>query len=146
MPAETRTTLGLGLVLVTAILLALLEPGISTAAPSLPAHRRSVTAGLDCSACHTTDGWKGVSVASGQTGFDHSRTGFPLTQRHASVPCAGCHNAGRQITRQCAGCHQDSHGGQLGAGCDGCHSAEGVRVHEHRLPAGGTVTLRAIPG
>jgi hypothetical protein len=146
---STRATWGLCVLLVAAALLALFEPGLSAAAPTaLPTHRRSVTAGLDCNACHTTDGWKGVAVAPGQTGFDHSRTGFPLSQRHSNVPCTGCHNSERQITRQCAGCHEDAHGGQLGAGCDGCHSAATwfqteafARHRQTRLPLTGMHAL-----
>jgi hypothetical protein len=146
---EARASVWFSALLVAATLVALLEPGLSAAAPAAPrAHRRSVTAGLDCSACHTTEGWKGVALASGQTGFDHSRTGFPLSQRHASVPCTGCHNSERPITRQCAGCHQDAHGGQLGAGCDGCHSAATwfqteafARHRQTRLPLTGMHAL-----
>ncbi len=149
MEHEARIGWGLCGVLVLAAALALFNPRLSSAAPAtLPAHRSAVTAGLDCSACHTTTSWKGVSVASGQTGFDHSRTGFPLTQRHNSVPCAGCHNSQRQITRQCAGCHEDAHAGQLGAGCDGCHSATSwfqteafARHRQTRLPLTGMHAL-----
>ena len=65
----------------------------SAASPApLRQHRSSVTEGMDCSACHTPDSWKSVSQSSSRSGFDHARTGFPLTQRHASVPCAGCHS------------------------------------------------------
>jgi hypothetical protein len=146
---EARASVWFSALLAVAMLVALLEPGLSAAAPAAPrAHRRSVTAGLDCSACHTTEGWKGVALASGQTGFDHSRTGFPLSQRHTSVPCTGCHNSERPITRQCAGCHQDAHGGQLGAGCDGCHSAATwfqteafARHRQTRLPLTGMHAL-----
>lgn len=145
---EARASTVFCALLAAATLLALLDPGLSAAAPTARAHRRSVTAGLDCSACHTTDGWKSVALTSGQTGFDHSRTGFPLSQRHSSVPCTGCHDSQRQITRQCAGCHQDAHGGQLGAGCDGCHSAATwyqteafARHRQTRLPLTGMHAL-----
>ena len=145
-----RTTLVLCLSLAAAALLALLEPGLGSAAPARRlGHRASVTAGLDCSACHTTDTWKQITAAtSGKSGFDHSKTGFPLTQRHASVPCTGCHNSERQITRQCAGCHQDAHAGQLGAGCDSCHSSGSwyqteafARHRQTRLPLTGMHAL-----
>lgn len=149
MEREARIGWGLCAMLVLAAALALFNPRLSSAAPAkLPAHRSAVTAGLDCSACHTTKSWKGVSAASGQTGFDHSRTGFPLTQRHNGVPCAGCHDSRRPITRQCAGCHQDAHAGQLGAGCDGCHSATSwfqteafARHRQTRLPLTGMHAL-----
>jgi hypothetical protein len=148
MTRPARNTLWLSLSLVLGALLALIEPALSAAAPTQRLmHRASVTAGLDCSACHSTDGWKQVAM-SGQSGFDHSRTGFPLTQRHNGAPCTTCHNAERPLTRQCAGCHQDAHGGQLGAGCDGCHSAGGwfqtesfARHRQTRLPLTGMHAL-----
>jgi hypothetical protein len=37
-----------------------------------------------CETCHTFDSWLGAK-------FDHSTTGFPLTNGHANVPCASCH-------------------------------------------------------
>ena len=37
-----------------------------------------------CSTCHTVNGWTGAP-------FDHSVTGFPLTNGHASVACTSCH-------------------------------------------------------
>jgi hypothetical protein len=38
----------------------------------------------NCANCHTTKGWDSAS-------FDHSSTGFLLTNGHANVPCASCH-------------------------------------------------------
>jgi hypothetical protein len=115
---RARCLLPLALPLALALALALPEQGLAA-----PGHRASVTQGIACSACHTPESWKSVVASSGGSGFDHSRTGFPLTQRHRQVPCAGCHSSDRRITRECAGCHQDAHQGQLGAACDGCHSA-----------------------
>jgi len=51
---------------------------------SVPNH---VTAGFpmsQCSTCHNTTSWASAA-------FDHSTTGFPLTNAHASVQCAQCH-------------------------------------------------------
>src|SRR5271165_5651899 len=42
-------------------------------------------AASNCANCHTTAGWNTAAA------FDHSTTGFPLTQLHAQVPCASCH-------------------------------------------------------
>ena len=134
-------TLAVGLAL--ASLLALLAPGSSQAAPARTRHQ-SITQGMDCNACHTTGGWKTLHAARGSQAFDHSRTGFPLTQRHTSVSCMSCHGGERAITRQCAGCHEDVHAGQLGPSCDGCHSAASwtqtdafVRHRRTRLPLTG---------
>lgn len=147
MGAGRRLPLLLWLALGTAIAAGVAAPQSGRAAPA-PRHRASVTEGLDCGACHTPDGWKGLSTASGSSGFDHNRTGFPLRQRHANVPCAGCHRSERALTRQCDGCHRDAHGGQLGAGCDGCHSAASwyqtaafARHRQTRLPLTGMHAL-----
>ena len=38
----------------------------------------------NCAQCHSTTSWTNVI-------FNHSATGFPLTNSHANVPCASCH-------------------------------------------------------
>ncbi len=149
MTGLTRSRWFFALTLGVAAALGFAAPGLGVAAPKpLPAHRGSVTEGLDCSACHTPASWKTVGAASGQSGFDHSRTGFPLTQRHVTVPCAGCHRSDQQITRQCSGCHADAHLGELGASCDNCHSAATwyqteafARHRQTRLPLTGMHAL-----
>lgn len=141
-PGRTLSLLcAVGLAL--ACLLGVLAPRSSLAAPGRTRHQ-SITQGMDCSACHTTGGWKTLRATTGGQAFDHSRTGFPLTQRHASVSCMSCHGGERAITRDCAGCHQDVHAGQLGPSCDGCHSAASwfqtdafVRHRRTRLPLTG---------
>jgi hypothetical protein len=151
-PVRAPLVLCLALGLVTVLGLGFPELGRAApqaaAAPAAQPHRGSVTEGLDCGACHSPDGWKSVSGASNGSGFDHSRTGFPLTQRHVNVPCAGCHRSDRTITRQCSGCHQDAHAGQLGAACDGCHSSASwyqtaafARHRQTRLPLTGMHAL-----
>jgi hypothetical protein len=83
-----------------------------------------------CQACHTAQTWRNP------TGFDHSKTDFPLTGAHRSVTCAECHmataGAGKgsafgNAPKNCEGCHQDAHGGQfVSAGgqttCASCHA------------------------
>jgi hypothetical protein len=82
----------------------------------------SITEGLDCSACHTTAGWA-MGTGTGGRGFDHARTGFPLTGVHRMASCTDCHQAGLETRRDCASCHEDEHQGRLGRGCDRCHSS-----------------------
>jgi hypothetical protein len=135
----------LALAITLAALVALAEPGSGSMSP----HPESITQGLDCSACHTTSGWDLLGGApSGQSGFDHSRTGFPLTGRHRNAACTDCHNGKRKVTRDCAGCHRDSHRQRLGQACDSCHSAQSwhsVRAIERhrrtRLPLTGMHAL-----
>ena len=63
-----------------------------------------VFAAANCTNCHNTTSWTTVT-------FDHSSTGFPLSNGHANVPCAQCHtnnNYNLQIApTNCgnAGCH-----------------------------------------
>ena len=69
----------------------------------------SLTAELDCSACHTPRGFRGLSQDADGSGFDHDRTGFPLRARHKQTACTRCHVPGQQIGRECNLCHQDAH-------------------------------------
>jgi hypothetical protein len=106
--------------------------------PSAPAPARGaaapggadITAALACSACHTTSGWKTqAGGGTGEGGFDHSKTGFPLTGLHTSVACVSCHLPKRPTpSRECSSCHADFHRGRLSQSCDKCHSAVGWKV------------------
>jgi hypothetical protein len=51
-----------------------------------PVHRTAGTQFMaaNCAVCHNTISWTTAS-------FDHSATGFPLTNGHANVPCVSCH-------------------------------------------------------
>jgi len=90
-----------------------------------------------CSACHQPDSWTALRQRGG---FDHARTGMPLTGAHASASCRGCHETldFKGTTTACAGCHQDTHLGELGADCSQCHSTRnfldpGVMTRAHQL-------------
>lgn len=86
-------------------------------------HKRSVVGELDCGNCHTTDGWRLFDGAGGAGGFDHARTGFPLTGSHRKASCLQCHAPETEVKRECATCHQDAHKGRFGLACDECHDA-----------------------
>jgi hypothetical protein len=85
--------------------------------------------GGTCADCHGLQDWR--QVRRGR--IDHERTRFPLTGRHRSVACAGCHAtraAGAMRFRgtpfaTCADCHRDPHAGRLGARCEDCHDTGG---------------------
>lgn len=72
-----------------------------------------------CGDCHTTKTW-----LNGK--FDHSKTKFALTNKHAEVACVSCHvgNRYRNTPNQCVSCHapDDVHRGARGADCQQCHS------------------------
>jgi hypothetical protein len=127
------------------------EPARADRGSRKSSRHESITEGLDCSSCHTSAGWKVLDddgASADATGFDHARTGFPLTGRHAHVACTGCHHEGEQVTRACSGCHDDPHERRLGGQCDECHDARSFRsvsamqVHSRtRLPLTGMHAL-----
>jgi predicted CXXCH cytochrome family protein len=53
-----------------------------------------------CETCHNTAAWQPAQ-------FDHTKSGFPLTGAHATLPCAQCHvNNNYNITdTTCVSCH-----------------------------------------
>lgn len=75
-----------------------------------------------CLSCHPT--------GSGEGGFNHSTTNFPLTGSHLMVDCQDCHTSGYQGTSTlCEDCHQDDYlsaqdHSSLGypLDCEMCHS------------------------
>jgi hypothetical protein len=77
--------------------------------------------GGDCLTCHTYQAWKPAP-------FDHRRTRFPLSGKHAQVACAQCHPQGRYRDipfGTCRDCHADYHQGQFAADCQACHAESG---------------------
>jgi hypothetical protein len=99
-----------------------------------------------CQSCHSTMGWKKISLQAVNESFDHSKTKFPLQGRHTAVGCAQCHANGdfkRPIAfARCMDCHKpDPHNGQFAkrtdAGeCASCHTVQGWKpstftVKEH---------------
>lgn len=117
--------------------------------PTQPAHRASLTEGLDCANCHTPTSWAMAGGASAGRGFDHARTGFPLSGRHGLASCAQCHRPELAIRRECASCHEaDPHAGRLGRQCDRCHTSSAwsdtrnLELHRNtRLPLTGMHAL-----
>ncbi|HKB53598.1 MAG TPA: hypothetical protein VKD22_06315, partial [Ramlibacter sp.] len=99
-------------------------------------------AGLDCSACHTPEGWR---TAKEQLAFDHAKvSGFALTGMHATAKCTGCHLDLRFDTPHvtegaCASCHVDVHQGRIAGACARCHDTRSF----HEVPA---IALHARAG
>ena len=93
--------------------------------------KRADGTAFGCEACHTTKSWVDV------TGFDHSKTKFPLLGAHRTVACAQCHKATTDYAsrfagtpQQCEACHNDVHDNQFAAAkdnkthCADCHNAQ----------------------
>jgi hypothetical protein len=89
--------------------------------------------GARCDRCHDTGSWKEASFGPEA----HRRTNFPLTGRHAVIPCEQCHGDRRdrafsRPTTACIACHQADydrtagaaipHAGTFQTDCRSCHS------------------------
>ena len=85
-----------------------------------------------CETCHNTKSWKELS------GFDHSKTKFPLVGAHRATACIDCHKPPNLETKLinvdfkaapmlCEDCHEDIHGKQFVKGdttpCADCHNS-----------------------
>ena len=96
-----------------------------------------------CAACHDEKSWAPLFTADA-----HRRTNFPLTGRHALIPCLECHQETRdraftRSTKDCIGCHAADYARTAGTSidhaaagfpqtCRTCH--EGWRWRSARLP------------
>jgi hypothetical protein len=96
-------------------------------------HGASSNVQAECESCHTSRNWK-------ETGpFDHGTTGYPLTGKHRTARCTGCHKpeipGGKRLigfrgtTKTCGSCHADVHDGQFQTAeeakpdCGRCHTS-----------------------
>lgn len=79
--------------------------------------------GPACEKCHGETTWKKAT-------FDHGKTGFALTGRHAGVSCYACHKQKdvqrATLPKDCYSCHQaqDRHRGAFGRDCAKCHTTQ----------------------
>jgi hypothetical protein len=109
--------------------------------------------GLMCRSCHDESSWQPLFLVDA-----HRRTQFPLSGRHATLPCEQCHveKRDRTFTRAALGC-ADCHAGdaakasagtldhrRLGPLCQSCHtptafSPARLPLHEACFPLPGTV-------
>lgn len=93
--------------------------------------------GAACATCHNTGGFKQQNL----TKFDHNRTSYPLTGKHAALVCDKCHTPGRPLRipfGKCTDCHTDAHLGQLAkradqGRCESCHDVAGFRPAKFTL-------------
>jgi len=107
--------------------------GLRTECASCHADPHRAQLGAACQKCHTVEGWKPAS------GFDHTKTAFALTGKHARVECAKCHTTPKVATLRdakgalipqwkplphgkCSSCHSDPHAGRFGGECAKCHN------------------------
>ncbi len=126
-----------GLLLAAALAVTLLRPMVAAAQATANPHGR-LPEGMDCSACHTSEGW---TPARADMAFRHDAVAdFPLTGAHGQVPCRGCHldlrfDEPRAAPTDCATCHADVHEGRMVDDCASCHTTtsfqdvDGEAVH-----------------
>ncbi len=109
---------------------------------------------VKCHSDHNGENFQLVHWDPTQHGFDHSKTGYPLTGQHAGIAnCRGCHQAknipaaARAILKgkdlghtfmgldtQCSSCHEDKHQGRFGTDCARCHNVQdwkSATIDEH---------------
>ena len=88
-----------------------------------------------CKECHTTESWKKVNT-------DHSKTKYPLVDKHIDVKCDKCHKKSRLVgipfkTCESSACHGDPHKTQFEEQkCEECHNIKGWKpsLFEHNSP------------
>ena len=118
-----------------------LEPACTSCHREDDVHRNSL--GAQCESCHDARDWKHANT------FDHARSSYPLTGKHADVACDKCHLAARLAIkpnakgeripvfkpvpfRECSSCHDDPHKGRLVGKCADCHVTQGWGVMEKK--------------
>jgi len=96
----------------------------------------------NCTECHGFDSFENA------TGFNHSKTRFPLLGKHQTVDCKECHKTeiikGKTVQKftglkfdNCTACHKDVHNNKFGQDCKKCHSEEsfhlvrGIQAFDH---------------
>lgn len=90
--------------------------------------------GNHCETCHDARGWES------RFGPDaHRMTNFPLTGRHAAIPCEECHLEQRdrrftRATRDCFGCHQADYARTAGTTVDHVRAGFGTDCQSCHFP------------
>lgn len=103
-----------------------------------------------CIKCHSDHNGENFSLVRWDPkALDHSKTGYRLDGKHATLACNRCHNPGKiapaerstilmkdvsrsylGLSQSCTGCHEDKHHGQLGLRCEQCHNTNDWKVNK----------------
>ena len=94
--------------------------------------------GQNCKQCHNENSFLQLNNSSN---FDHSKTSFPLLNKHAGVKCKSCHTGSYSASiphNNCFDCHEDYHKGQLNSDdlkrdCSDCHSTKGFSPSNYTI-------------
>lgn len=99
----------------------------------------------ECASCHPDHAGRDFDLVRWDEGaaarFDHRRTGYPLTGKHAALACRDCHQPRFQrpaataagaapepahrwigLGTSCRSCHADPHRARFGEDCRKCHT------------------------
>jgi hypothetical protein len=94
----------------------------------------------ECSNCHAEHKGRDFKPARlTEITFDHAKTDYPLTGKHAVADCSACHKPGKKFSKApnaCVDCHEadQPHKGNLGRDCQACHDTAdwlAQRPYEH---------------
>jgi hypothetical protein len=94
--------------------------------------------GQDCKKCHSVESFHQIS---GIKSFDHSRTNFPLKEKHLLLECKACHKASLTAPIKhdlCINCHKDYHKGEFTrkdarSDCKDCHNERGFKESSYTI-------------
>ena len=94
--------------------------------------------GQDCRRCHSEESFE---IIKGVNNFDHSKTNYPLVDKHLSVDCKECHKTKFTDPLQydnCTDCHADYHKGQMAHNgvspdCSACHNLKGYSFFTYSI-------------
>jgi predicted CXXCH cytochrome family protein len=89
--------------------------------------------GQNCKQCHSEESFHNIKGNN----FDHSKTNFPLVDKHLGVNCKSCHKT--KVTdpikhEGCTDCHKDYHNNQfaknnISPDCSQCHTTKGFDLY-----------------
>ena len=114
--------------------------------------------GAACAKCHSDHNGENFNLVHWnptQGNFDHTKTGYTLDGKHATLECRTCHtlkhipvaNRPALSTKDlnhtymglgtgCLDCHEDKHQGRFGANCTQCHTTsswKGAKLDERNF-------------
>jgi hypothetical protein len=105
-------------------------------------HSTSEVIGKECYTCHSEHNGKDFKlIRLDAAEFDHSITGYTLSDPHAAIQCLDCHNQKyikdqklktKKLTylglnSDCLSCHEDYHKQTLSSSCLNCHNPESFK-------------------
>lgn len=113
-------------------------------------HATPEVSSKSCFQCHSDHHGKNFQIIRfSEKDFNHGKTGYVLTGKHAAQDCKACHKSAfiedpelrkkkftyLGLSTACVGCHRDVHQGTLSDQCAQCHQTESFKpanLFEHQ--------------